>query len=117
MTAARIPLAEQADPWLTEKEAATELRVSPGTVRNLRVTGRLSYARVGDRRLFYPLSAINEYRASIVKRDGPCQNTDSLSEAAPPVGISVGPKVTDHDAHRQVRKIMAKLSKSSVSLS
>ena len=103
------------DPWLTEKETAVELRVSPGTVRNLRITGRLRYARVGDRRLFYPLSCINEYRASIVTR-GPCQNTGSPNDAIiPNIGISVGPKVTAHDAHRQVRKIMAKLSKSSVS--
>jgi hypothetical protein len=50
------------DPWLTEKEAAKELRVSAYTVRVEREAGRLGYARI-RRRVFYPMSEINAYKA------------------------------------------------------
>ena len=53
------------DPWLTEKEAAKELRVSVYVVRAEREEGRLAYARV-RRRVFYPLSMIEAYTASLI---------------------------------------------------
>jgi hypothetical protein len=54
------------DPWLTEREAAAELRVSPYTVRMEREAGRLGYARI-RRRIFYPMSEINAYRARALR--------------------------------------------------
>jgi hypothetical protein len=53
------------DPWLTEKEAARELRVSAYTVRLERESGRLGYARL-RRRIFYPMSEIEAYKRSIL---------------------------------------------------
>lgn len=55
---------DKRDPWLTEKEAAKELRVSAYTVRLEREAGRLGFAKL-RRRVFYPMSLIDAYRASI----------------------------------------------------
>jgi hypothetical protein len=52
------------DPWLTEREPAKELRVSTYVVRLEREAGRLGFARL-RRRVFYPLSMIEAYKASI----------------------------------------------------
>lgn len=56
---------EQRDPWLTEREAAKELRVSPSVVRSERIAGKLGFARI-RRRVFYPLSLINAYKQQAV---------------------------------------------------
>ncbi len=65
------------DPWLTEKEAAAELRVSPSTVRRLR--DKIGYAKGSERRVFYPLSLIRAYKQSQVVQ--PCQTTSSEKSA------------------------------------
>ena len=57
-------MSEQRDPWLTEGEAAKELRVSPSVVRAERAAGKLGFARL-RRRVFYPMSLIDAYKASI----------------------------------------------------
>lgn len=98
------------DPWLTEKEAAAELRVSQGTVRRERIEGRLGYAPIRGR-IFYPLSMINEYRDSLKKK--PCQNTSSLNVPTPRAGISDGPRDAVAAANRQAQKIVDKLNSSS----
>ncbi|WP_370316011.1 helix-turn-helix domain-containing protein [Sagittula sp.] len=61
----RIATQAVRDPWLTEKEAAKELRVSLYLVRTEREAGRLGFARL-RRRVFYPLSAIETYKASLI---------------------------------------------------
>lgn len=57
------------DPWLTEREAAKELRVSTYVVRLEREAGRLGFAHL-RRRVFYPLSMIEAYKASITHWSG-----------------------------------------------
>lgn len=57
-------MSEQRDPWLTENEAAKELRVSASVVRAERRDGKLGFARLRGR-VFYPLSQITAYKASI----------------------------------------------------
>ncbi len=68
------------DPWLTEKEAAKELRVSVYAVRQEREAGKLGFARL-RRRVFYPLSLIDAYRASITCPAKP-NSGDTLSANA-----------------------------------
>lgn len=52
------------DPWLTEREAANELRVSAYTVRQEREAGRLGHAKLRSR-VFYPMSMIDAYRETL----------------------------------------------------
>jgi hypothetical protein len=92
-----------ADPWLTEREAAQELRVSVTTVRAERV--RIGYIKL-RKRIFYPLSQIEAYKASLL-----CPG--SVSGSTPPAddGTSHGPSRTaDRSVSRQARRIEALLS-------
>lgn len=93
------------DPWLTEKEAAKELRVSVYAVRQEREEGRLGFARL-RRRVFYPMSLINAYRASItcpaksVSGDTPSANATT----------SRGPSAAVRSAHQLAQRIISKRS-------
>lgn len=97
------------DPWLTEKEAATELRVSQGTVRRERIEGRLGYVNV-RRRVFYPMSQIQAYKLSLVKK---CPNTSSASVPNRHAGTLSGPKDAVAFAVQQAQKISKSLNSSS----
>lgn len=78
---------EKRDPWLTETEAAKELRVSASVVRAERVAGKLGFAKL-RRRVFYPLSLLNAYKASII-----CQaRSTSGSTLSAGASTSLGPK-------------------------
>jgi hypothetical protein len=69
------------DPWLTEKEAAKELRVSVYTVRLEREAGWLGFAKI-RRRIFYPMSEIEAYKRSILH---PATNHQAAEASAPRV--------------------------------
>jgi hypothetical protein len=97
----------RADPWLTEKEAADELQVSLGTVRAERIDGRLGYASI-RRRIFYPMSCIDEYRTSKVRRAA-CQISPSSNDAIPLAGTSLGAKDAEAAMFQRVRRIVKKL--------
>ncbi len=92
------------DPWLTEREAALELRVSPQTIRAERGAGKLGYAKV-RRRVFYPMSAIDAYRAAAQCPASPI----SGSIPSPGTGTSPGqrPEVV-RDALQRAREIVEK---------
>jgi hypothetical protein len=93
------------DPWLTEKEAAKELRVSAYTVRLEREAGRLGFAKL-RRRVFYPMSQINAYRASIT-----CPATsNSGSTRTADAGISHGPSGAARSAHQLAQRIVSRRS-------
>lgn len=92
------------DPWLTEREAAAELRVSVMTVRAEREDGRLGFARL-RRRVFYPMSMINAYRAALL-----CPASNSGVTPTIDAGTSPGRKDVDQSDFRQARRIAAKLS-------
>ncbi len=78
---------ERRDPWLTEKEAAKELRVSAYVVRAERAAGRLGFARIRSR-IFYPTSELDAYRAR------------ALQPAIPPAA-SAEPSWADAESTRQ----------------
>ncbi|MGQ3301777.1 helix-turn-helix domain-containing protein [Reyranella sp.] len=77
------------DPWLTEREAAEELRVSISVIRAERRDGRLGFARIRGR-VFYPLSLIKEYKASITcpakSKLWATPTTDATTSSAPRSG-------------------------------
>lgn len=93
------------DPWLTEREAAKELRVSAFTVRLEREAGRLGHAKLRSR-VFYPMSLINAYKASITC---PAKST-SGSTPDLDAGTSHGPKASARDALQRARRIVSKQS-------
>lgn len=94
------------DPWLTEKEAARELRVSAYVVRAEREAGKLGYARL-RRRVFYPLSKINEYKASLI-----CAATLNSGNTPTADITSHGPTADDRIAFRRAREMVGKLPRS-----
>lgn len=95
------------DPWLTEKEAAKELRVSPYVVRQERLAGRLQFARL-RRRVFYPLSLINAYKVSLICQEK--SNSGSIQAAG--VGTSHGPMAGARIALQRAQQIVARQKKS-----
>jgi hypothetical protein len=94
------------DPWLTEKEAAKELRVSTYVVRQEREAGKLKFARI-RRRVFYPMSMIEAYKQAAI-----CQQSDSGSTQAQADTTSRGPSGAVRDAHQLARKIAGRLNAS-----
>jgi hypothetical protein len=96
------------DPWLTEKEAAAELRVSAYVVRAERLAERLGFAKVRGR-FFYPMSEINAYKAKAV-----CPAKSNFGSIPTQADITSrgrsGPGLT---AVQRARQISEKLSKSS----
>lgn len=101
------------DPWLTEREAARELRVSVTTLRAERGDGKLKFIQL-RKRIFYPLSELEAYKASLI-----CQN-DSASGSTPQAGAgtSHGPRRTaDRAESRQDRRIGELLNRSARELS
>lgn len=95
------------DPWLTEKEAAKELRVSPYVVRQERLAGRLEFARL-RRRVFYPLSLLNAYKLSLI-----CQaKSNSGSIPVPGVGTSHGPTLDARTALQRAQQIVQRQKRS-----
>src|SRR5688572_26704410 len=98
------------DPWLTEKEAARELGVSPGTVRRERLDRKLGYSTVRGR-IFYPLSQVTAYKLGQTK---PCRSTTaSSSDLTLITGTLAGPKDAVASAVRQAQRMKAKLNSSS----
>lgn len=96
------------DPWLTEREAAKELRVSAYTVRLEREAGRLGFAKLRSR-FFYPMSHIEAYRQSLIcPAKSNSGNTQGRADTISP-GLS-GP---DHSAVQRAREISERLNKSS----
>ena len=96
------------DPWLTEREAAKELRVSAYTIRMEREAGRLGFAKLRSR-VFYPLSMITAYKASIT-----CPAKSSFGATPERADTtSLGLSGPDPTAVQQARRISEKLSKSS----
>lgn len=96
---------DKRDPWLTEKEAAKELRVSAYSVRLEREAGKLGFARL-RRRVFYPLSLINAYRQSITC---PAKSASGDTPSASAT-ISHGPSAGDRNALRRAQEIISKRS-------
>lgn len=95
------------DPWLTEREAAKELRVSAYVVRQERLAGRLQFARL-RRRVFYPMSLLNAYKASLI-----CQ--EKLTSGTIPaagVGTSPGPNLDARSALQRAQRIVARQRRS-----
>ena len=99
---ATTPAQPTRDPWLTEKEAAKELRVSVYTVRAEREAGKLGYARMRTR-VFYPMSMINEYKASLL-----CPTTTSGSTQTTEGGTSLGPTAGDRSVRARALQAAAK---------
>jgi excisionase family DNA binding protein len=95
------------DPWLTEREVASRLRVSVSTIRNERKRGRLGFARVG-KRVFIPLSALENYKTSA--QISPCPTTSSLDTNGHHVGTSRGQTGDVRNALRRARQIVSKHS-------
>jgi hypothetical protein len=96
------------DPWLTEKEAAKELRVSVYTVRMEREAGRLGYARLRCR-VFYAMSMINAYKASPMRPvnsapDGAALLGSSPSLRAAARGFELARKLKPHERPSTARK-------------
>lgn len=89
------------DPWLTEKEAAAELRVSPYFVRAEREAGRLGYARI-RRRVFYPMSQINDYKQRALR---PAKGCDPAITIVTPLRRDASPAELGRQA---ARRAMAK---------
>lgn len=87
------------DPWLTEKEAAAELRVSPYFVRAERAAGRLGYARI-RRRVFYPMSQINDYKQRALR---PANGGDAVRTIVPPLGRNASPAELGRQAARRAK--------------
>lgn len=96
------------DPWLTEKEAAKELRVSPYVVRLERAAGRLGFAKLRSR-VFYPMSDIDAYRESL-RCPAKSSYGDTPSRADT---TSRGRSGLDPSAAQLARQISERLSKSS----
>lgn len=87
------------DPWLTEKEAAAELRVSQYFVRAERVAGRLGYARI-RRRVFYPMSQINDYKDRALR---PAKGCDPVSLIVTSVRRGASPAELGRQAARRAK--------------
>jgi len=90
-------MSDSRDPWLTEKEAAAELRVSQYFVRAEREAGRLGYARI-RRRVFYPMSQINDYKQRALRPAGGC---DPAITIVPPLGRDASPAELGRQAARR----------------
>jgi hypothetical protein len=58
---------------LTSDEAAARLRVCPKILRRLRKAGCIRYVALGERRIMYRMEDCDEYIASRVRKDEPCQ--------------------------------------------
>jgi hypothetical protein len=86
------------DPWLTEREAAAELRVSIASVRAERIAGRIAFARV-RKRVFYPLSELDAYRKRIIT---PAKPEDERQRGA---------SIDDRLAMARARRMAAKETK------
>jgi hypothetical protein len=98
---------EKRDPWLTEKEAAKELRVSAYTVRLEREAGRLGFAKL-RRRVFYPMSLIEAYRQSITC-PAKSNSGDTLTASAT---TSPGPLARGPTAFQRAQRTLEKLRSS-----
>ncbi|WP_428677253.1 helix-turn-helix domain-containing protein [Reyranella sp.] len=93
------------DPWLTEQEAARQLRVSISTIRNERNRGRLGLARVG-KRVLIPMSALDAYKQAAITIS--CPTTNSPNSIGRLAGTSHGPTVDAHGALRRARQIASR---------
>ncbi len=104
-------MSEVRDPWLTEHEAAKELRVSASVIRAERRDGKLGFARVRGR-VFYPLSQITAYKASITC---PAKSTSGSTPSASDgmsLGLSAGARSVSQLARQaaQRQKSLGRLS-------
>lgn len=96
------------DPWLTEKEAAKELRISVAVLRAERAAGRLSFHPI-RKRAFYAMSDIEAYKANIrCPAKSSFGNTPQRADTTSP-GLSA----PDRSAVQRAKEISARLSKSS----
>lgn len=92
------------DPWLTEREAAEELRVSTYIVKMERAAGRLKCTRI-RRRVFYPMSMINAYKASLL-----CPEKSTFGSIPTATdGTSPGPKEHGPTAYQRARATVERL--------
>lgn len=98
-------MSEDRDPWLTEKEAAKELRVSPSVVKAERIAGKLGFAKL-RRRVFYPMSDIEAYRRTL---RCPARLTSGNTPALA-AGTSDGPKGAVRSAHQLAQRIVSRRS-------
>ncbi len=92
---------------LTEGEAARELRISIDTLQRERAEGKIKFAQ-RRRRIFYPMSCIEEYRQSQVTRECPdtSRTMSALSRTARPGSTTVRSVLDDARlAARWARKI------------
>lgn len=92
------------DPWLTEKEAAKELRVSVATVRAERKDGRLGCAPLRGR-VFYPMSILMAYKASLIC---PAKSTFGNTPSAAG-GTSLGRRASDRAVFQRARETVERL--------
>jgi hypothetical protein len=74
---------------LTEKEAATLLRVKAPTVRAERIRGNISYTRIGHR-IFYTLKQLAEYLDRQAIQAAPNARKAPRRSATPQIGGSHG---------------------------
>src|SRR4051812_15526198 len=89
---------------LTEAEAAIELRISIDLLQRERASGKIAFARSG-RRVFYPVTCIEEYRRNRVERE--CQTSVSNVKALRGTGTSSGARDVERDAARWARSLKA----------
>jgi hypothetical protein len=68
---------------LTEAEAARELRISIDLLQSERAAGKIAFARAG-RRVFYPVSCIEQYRRERVTRACPSRTTSDFKGMGQP---------------------------------
>lgn len=74
---------------LTSDEAAARLRVCPKVLRRLRKAGAIRYVALGERRIMYRVEDCDEYIASRVRKDEPCQTTPPRPRMRPQRGPGV----------------------------
>jgi hypothetical protein len=90
------------DPWLTEREAAKELRVSAYVVRAERLAGRLKFAKIRSR-VFYPMSDINAYKANARCPDTSSGSIQTMTDTMSP-GLSEEDRIVQLRARRAATK-------------
>ena len=90
---------------LTEAEAAKELRISVASLQRERAAGKIAFAQ-RRRRVFYPMSCINEYRQATVTRECPDHTISGFKETGrPATGTWHGAKGAAHRAAQWARRI------------
>lgn len=75
---------------LNSKEAAAAIRVSERTLRDLRKAGLIAYVAVTDRLIMYRPEDCEEYLASRLRRDEPC-NRKKGGQPPPPRRTKAAP--------------------------